>query len=268
MVAGVSRGRLKGFGPYEDALAPESDFVYHSVLTPFLNTGLLTPREVIDATLSFTKTRRLPLQSVEGFLRQIIGWREFIHGIYRNFSEKQEAANFWGHHRRLSETWYMGGSGIPQLDRTLEKVLRCGYCHHIERLMVLGNLMLLLEVNPREAYRWFMEMFIDSSDWVMVPNLYGMALFSDGGVFATRPYICGSNYWRTMSGERAGAWCDGIDGLYWDFIDRHRDFFLGNRRLAMMVRMRDRMDKDKLRRLRNAADGLRQKLTRWDPIYG
>ncbi len=253
--------RLEFFGTYEDALAPDSEFVFHSVLTPFLNTGLLTPNEIIHETLRHAKTKKTPLNSVEGFIRQIIGWREFVRGIYQNFSEKQDSENFWKHERELSEHWYRGETGIPPLDLCLKKVLRYGYAHHIERLMVVGSLMLLLEVNPKSAHRWFMEMFIDSSDWVMGPNVYGMALFSDGGIFATKPYICGSNYYRKMGGFKPGPWCDAVDGLYWQFIDKHRDFFLRNPRLSMIARSVEKMDPARKKKIYSAANALREKLT-------
>lgn len=253
--------KLIFFGPYEDALAMHSDFVFHSVLTPFLNTGLLTPQEVIQSALKIAEKQAIPLASLEGFIRQILGWREFVRGIYQNFSEKQDSANFWNHQRHLSKVWYHGGSSLPQLERTLNKVFKFSYCHHIERLMVLGNLMLLLEVKPQQAHAWFMEMFIDSSDWVMGPNVYGMALFSDGGIFATKPYICGSNYWRKMSKEPAGEWCDGLDGLYWRFIDKHRSFFSKNPRLSMMVKSFDKMSKDRKDKIFKAAQKLQDELT-------
>lgn len=255
------KNKLVKFGPYEDALAPHSDFVFHSVLTPFLNVGLLTPKEVIEQTLVFSKKNKVPLASLEGFVRQIIGWREFIRGIYQNYSEKQDSLNFWKHKRKLSPVWYEGGASLPQLQRTLDKVFKYSYCHHIERLMVLGNLMLLLEVHPKEAYSWFMEMFIDSSDWVMGPNIYGMALFSDGGLFATKPYICGSNYWRKMSKEKSGDWCDGLDGLYWGFVEKHRDFFSKNPRLSMMVKSLDRMDESRKKKIFKSANALKKELT-------
>jgi deoxyribodipyrimidine photolyase-related protein len=254
--------RLADFGPYEDAIPPSSDFVFHSVLTPFLNTGLLTPSEVVKTTLRFAQKNKTPLNSLEGFIRQIIGWREFVRGIYRHYSEKQDTTNFWNHRKKLASCWYDGKTGIPPLDHALVKTLRYGYCHHIERLMVIGSLMLLLEVDPTEAHRWFMEMFIDSSDWVMGPNVYGMALFSDGGIFATKPYICGSNYYRKMGGYKKADWCDGVDGLYWQFIEKHKAFFLKNPRLSMMARTLEKMDVAKKQRLFEAADQLRCKLVR------
>ncbi|MGI9202023.1 MAG: cryptochrome/photolyase family protein, partial [Woeseiaceae bacterium] len=232
--------RLPDFGPYEDAMSTRSATVFHSVLSPCLNLGLLTPMEVIDAVL--TRADEVPIQSLEGFVRQVIGWREFVRGVYQQHSDQQDTTNFWGHERELPASWYDGTTGIPPLDDTIRTALRLGWTHHIPRLMVLGNLMTLCEIRPVSAHRWFMEMFIDSSEWVMGPNVYGMGLFSDGGIFATKPYICGSNYLLKMSDYKKGPWCDIVDGLYWRFIDKHREFFQGNPRLALMPRALDRLD--------------------------
>ncbi len=253
--------RFASFGPYEDALAPHSEFVFHSVLTPYLNTGLLSPDEVVQAAIRIAKQQKLNIASVEGFIRQIIGWREFVRGIYRNFSEAQEQSNFFNHTRRLTKAWYDGTTGVEPLDHVIKKTVGLGYAHHIERLMVVGNLMLLCEVAPQEAHRWFMEMFIDSSDWVMGPNVYGMALFSDGGIFATKPYICGSNYYRKMGGYKAAPWCDAVDGLYWGFVEKHSKFFSRNPRLSMMVRTVERMDSSKKVRIYAAARALKMQIT-------
>ena len=232
--------RLAEFGPYEDAMSSRSVTVFHSVLSPCLNLGLLTPRELVDAALA--RVDDVPLQSLEGFIRQVIGWREFVRGVYRHYSERQEATNFWSHEREMSPAWYDGTTGIPPLDDTIRTAQRLGWTHHIPRLMVLGNLMTLCEIRPSSAHCWFMEMFVDSSEWVMGPNVYGMGLFSDGGIFATKPYICGSNYLLKMSDYKKGPWCDVVDGLYWRFIDKHREFFGGNPRLALMPRALDRLD--------------------------
>lgn len=254
--------RLAGFGPYEDALAEHSDFVYHSALTPLLNSGLLMPAEVLDAVLSAYEAGHAPLASTEGFVRQIIGWREFIRGIYRAHGPKQEKTNFFGHERKLAPAWYEGDTGLPPLDAAIGKTLKYGYAHHIERLMVIGNLMLLLEIEPRAAHRWFMEMYIDSAEWVMGPNVYGMALFSDGGTFATKPYICGSNYYGKMGPYKTGEWKNEVDGLYWGFVEKHRAFFLKNPRLSMAVRTVEKMDPARKKLLRAAADRARERLTR------
>ncbi len=244
--------RLEQFGPYEDAMTTRSATVFHSVLSPCMNLGLLTPAEIIKKAM--TRADEVPLQSLEGFVRQVIGWREFVRGIYREFSDEQDRSNFWSHERTLTSAWYDGTTGIPPLDDTIRTAQKLGWAHHIPRLMVLGNLMTLCEVRPTEAHRWFMEMFVDSSEWVMGPNVYGMGLFSDGGIFATKPYICGSNYLLKMSDYGKGPWCDVVDGLYWRFIEKHRDFFSGNPRLALMPRALDRLDADRRSRIFEAAE--------------
>jgi len=253
--------RLREFGDYEDAFSEEQDFLYHSALTPLLNSGLLTPAEVLSKTLAHAKKHKTPMNSLEGFVRQIMGWREFIRGIYHHFDERQQTTNFWNHKRRFKKCWYEGETGIPPLDQAIRKAVRLGYTHHIERLMVLGNFMLLSGVAPTQAHRWFMELYIDSADWVMGPNVYGMALFSDGGVFATKPYICGSNYLLKMGPWKKGDWCDTADGLYWRFIDQNREFFLKNPRLSMMARMLDKMDASRKRRLFERAEEFLERTT-------
>ncbi len=253
------RQRLKNFGDYEDALSERGEVLFHSVLTPALNCGLLTPQEVLDETLHFASEHEIPLNSLEGFVRQIMGWREFIRGVYQNFDDRQSRENFWGHHRKLPDTWYTGKTGIPPLDQAIQKVNRLAWNHHIERLMVVGSLMLLSEIEPREAHRWFMELYLDSSDWVMGPNVYGMALFSDGGIFATKPYICGSNYYLKMSdGLKKGPWCDTVDGLYWSFIDRNRKFFSANPRLSMMVKTLDKIAPERKKKIFSLAEQFRE----------
>lgn len=252
--------RFEQFGPYEDAMTTRSATLFHSLLSPYLNMGLLTPDEVVRKATD--GRRNLPMQSREGFVRQVIGWREFVRGVYREFGESQESGNFWSHDRELTDSWYDGSTGIEPLDETINSVQQLGWAHHIPRLMVLGNLMTLCEIRPRSAHRWFMEMFIDSSEWVMGPNVYGMGLFSDGGIFATKPYICGSNYLRKMSDYPKGDWCEVVDGLYWRFIDKHREFFSGNPRLALMPKALDRLDDGRRKRIFAAADKFIQCHTR------
>lgn len=254
------KDRFQQFGPYEDALPAHSDFVFHSVLSPLLNIGLLTPEDVIQKSISYSEKHDIPIESLEGFIRQILGWREFIRGIYQNFGDQQQKMNFWGHTNKLSKVWYTGNTDIPILDRALSKAITKGYLHHIERLMVIGNLMVLLEIHPQEAYRWFMEMFVDSSDWVMGPNVYGMALYSDGGIFSTKPYICSSNYLLKMSGEKKDSWCDAIDGLYWSFIKKNKSFFSSNHRTSLAVQILEKIPVQRLHDLEKKAQTLREKL--------
>jgi len=237
--------RFNEFGAYEDAIVENQSILHHSLLTPLLNTGLLTPKYVIDESIAFANREGIPINSLEGFVRQIIGWREFIRGIYQFHGGEERTKNFWGFKRKIPASFYDGTTGIHPIDVTIKKVLKTGYCHHIERLMVLGNFMMLCEFDPDQVYGWFMELFIDAYDWVMVPNIYGMSQFSDGGLFATKPYISGSNYLMKMSNYGKGEWQQTWDGLFWRFMDTHRDFFLKNPRLGMLVRTFDKMDPEK-----------------------
>ena len=234
--------RLELFGPYEDAMTTRSRTVFHSALSPLLNLGLLLPQEIVESVLNAAEENSVPIESLEGFLRQIVGWREFIRGVYHNYHEEQGRSNFWGHKRNLTPAWYDGTTGLEPLDRTVQEIVDSGWVHHIPRLMILSNLMLLCEIKPKVAHDWFMEMFVDASPWVMGPNVYGMGLFSDGGIFSTKPYICGSNYILKMSDYKRGDWCDVMDGLYWRFVDKNRSFFQSSARLSFMPRTLDRMN--------------------------
>ena len=237
--------RFSEFGVYEDAIVAENSILNHSVLTPMLNVGLITPKEVVNRCLRYAEVNDVPLNSTEGFVRQIIGWREFIRGIYESRGSEERTTNFWNFKKKIPASFYDGTTGILPIDQTIKKVLKTGYCNHIERLMVLGNFMMLCEFDPDEVYRWFMELFVDSYDWVMVTNIYGMSQFSDGGLMATKPYISGSNYIMKMSNYKKGDWQATWDGLFWRFMDTHRGFFLSNPRLGMLVRMFDKMPEEK-----------------------
>ena len=234
--------RFAKFGDYEDAIDSDHNFIFHSALSPLLNIGLLTPSEVIKETIEFSKKNEIPLNSLEGFTRQIIGWREFIRGIYQYQSEFQLQSNYWNHTNKLCKSWYDATTGIVPLDDCIKSVLKDGYNHHIPRLMIISNLMNMCEIHPDEIYKWFMEMYIDSSDWVMVPNVYGMATFADGGLMSTKPYTCGSNYMMKMSNYKKGEWNDTVDGLYWKFTEKHRNFFEKNARMSFLTRTLDRLD--------------------------
>lgn len=235
------RLRFEEFGPYEDAVVAGQLILHHSVLTPMLNVGLLSPQHILDAVLQPKIMERVPINSLEGFVRQIIGWREFIRGVYEKSGTQQRTTNSWGFRRKIPASFWNGTTGIDPVDITIRKVLRTGYCHHIERLMVLGNFMILCEFDPDEVYRWFMELFIDAYDWVMAPNVYGMSQFADGGLMASKPYISGSNYLVKMSDFPKGEWQAVWDGLFWRFMHTHRDFFLQNPRLGMLVKTFDKM---------------------------
>ncbi len=237
--------RFYDFGSYEDAIVKEEHFLNHSVLTPMLNVGLISPQLIIEKSLAFADKNKIPINSTEGFIRQIIGWREFIRGVYEVKGVEERTKNFWGFKKKIPSSFYDGSTGIPPIDDTIQKVLKTGYCHHIERLMILGNFMLLCEFDPDEVHRWFMELFIDAYDWVMVPNVYGMSQFADGGTFATKPYVGGSNYIRKMSNYPKGEWANIWDGLFWRFIDKHQEFFKSNPRTSMLFYSYRKMSKEK-----------------------
>ena len=253
---------LSQYGEFQDAITGRDPFLFHAMISPMMNNGLITPAEILERVLkAYREEKDIPLASVEGFVRQVMGWREFVRGIYQNFSDVQDTKNFFSHKRKLTKDWYEGTTGIPPVDDAIKKANKYGYCHHIERLMILSNIMLLSEIHPEEVHRWFMEMFVDSADWVMGPNVYGMGQFSDGGIFATKPYISGSNYVIKMSDYKKGEWSDIWDGLFWKFIGNHSAFFAKNYRMSMMVKTLEKMDPAKKQRLIKAADAFLKEKT-------
>ena len=237
--------RFYDFGIYEDAIVKEASILNHSILSPLMNIGLIKPNEVINRVLLFSEQENIPINSTEGFIRQIIGWREFIRGMYLCKGRFSRTENFWGFNRKIPKSFYDGTTGIDPIDETIKKVLKTGYCNHIERLMILGNFMLLCEFDPDEVYRWFMELFIDAYDWVMVPNVYGMCMFADGGTFATKPYIGGSNYIKKMSNYPKGEWEEIWDGMFWKFVIKHEQIFRSNPRTSMLLYSLNKMSDEK-----------------------
>lgn len=251
--------RFAKFGVYEDAMHTSESFLFHSVLTPMLNIGLLSPDDIIEKAIAFAAINEIPLNSLEGFVRQITGWREFIRILYEAEGSKQRTTNYWKFKRKIPTSFWNGTTGIEPIDIIIKRILTTGYAHHIERLMVLGNFMLLCEFDPDEVYRWFMELFIDSYDWVMVPNVYGMTQFADGGLMTTKPYISSSNYLLKMGNWEKGNWLQTWDGLFWRFMSEHRSFFESNPRLGMLLKTWDKMDETKRKNhLQFANDFLQQ----------
>ena len=239
------KDKIINFGDYEDAVKKNSPFLFHSILSPYLNVGLITPKEILKKILDAGKIKKIPLNSLEGFIRQVIGWREFMRGIYQNYDDKLENTNFFNHQRKLTDDWYNGTTGIDPIDDAIKDVNKYGYAHHIIRLMHLSNVMTLSQLHPKEIYKWFMEMFVDSSDWVMSPNVFGMGTFSDGGIFSTKPYICGSNYIIKMSNYKKGNWSDIVDGLYWNFIHTNKDILAKNPRMGMVMMSYRKLKEDR-----------------------
>jgi len=238
--------RLKNFGTHQDAMLEGEHFLFHSVLAPILNIGLLNPDYIVEKTLAYAGKHRTPINNLEGFIRQIIGWREFIRGVYIVTEGKQHKENFFKHKRKLPKGFWRADTGIDPIDDILQKLDKAAYAHHIERLMILGNFMLLSEIHPDEVYKWFMELFIDSYDWVMVPNVYGMSQYADGGWIVNKPCISGSNYVRKMSNYKKGDWCDIWNALYWYFIWRKKRIMARNARLQVTFMHLERMKKSVL----------------------
>ena len=234
--------RLHEFGPYEDAVSARHPFVFHGLLTPGLNVGLLDPRTVLDRALEVGADDDVPLSSMEGFVRQVIGWREYMRFTYVRWGRSMRSRNALEHGRDLAPGWWTAETGLEPVDLVLRRVLERGYAHHIERLMVLGNAMCLLRIHPDAVYEWFMEMFVDAYDWVMVPNTYAMSQFATGELITTKPYVSGSNYLRKMTDVPRGEWCDDWDALYWTFVRDHLDVFTANPRSTMMARSYESMD--------------------------
>ena len=251
------------FGDFEDAIDKENNTLFHSLLSPYINSGLLDPMEcIVDAVSYFNDAdNKIPINALEGFVRQILGWREFIRGVYWENMPQYKQMNYWSHKNSFNNNWYSGETGIPILDDAIKESASTGYTHHINRLMIISNLMNLSNINPNEIYRWFMEMYVDSADWVMVPNVYGMGTYADGGIFSTKPYICGSSYMLRMSNYKKGDWCDAVDGLYWKFIENNRDFFATNPRLALMIRSLDKMNAERKNKIFHAAETFIEKNT-------
>jgi len=254
--------RLEPFGPYQDSFKPfpedktlptESELacgtLFHSCLSPYINSGLLSPQQVLDRVVYHEGN----ISSLEGFVRQILGWREFVRFVYQEKGEEMRASNQLCNDRVLDDRWYKGTLGVPPVDQAIQFGFRYGYLHHILRLMVVANFMNLSRVIPNDMYRWFMDFSLDAYDWVMIGNVYGMASFASS-VMSTKPYICGSNYVLKMSNYKRGPWSDTWDGLYYRFLDANQDLFQKNARMPFMLANLRKMDDCKRNVLFSHAD--------------
>lgn len=244
------KNRFAQYGTYSDAVDARGVWLFHSALSPVMNNGLLSSREVVEAALDYCagSKKDVPLASLEGFVRQILGWREYTRATYVQKGSTMRTKNTLGNNRRPTRDWYEGTTNIPPLDDVIKKVNNFAYAHHIERLMVVGNCMLLSDLHPDEVYKWFMTFFIDAYDWTVVPNVYGVSQYADGGSMVARPYMSASNYILTMSNYEKAHWCDVWDGLYWRFIDTHRLMLKKNPRLGgLLIDRLDKMDASRRR---------------------
>ncbi|MBT8215856.1 MAG: cryptochrome/photolyase family protein [Acidimicrobiia bacterium] len=239
------------FGPHEDAMLSGEWSMGHTLLSPYLNLGLLYPDEVCDAAEEAYRAGRVPIASAEGFIRQIIGWREYVWGTYWLWMPEYRTVNQLGADRPLPPLYTSGSTDMRCVSEALRAVHEHGYAHHIQRLMVLGNLALLTGVVPQQMVEWMWASFVDGAEWVMLPNVLGMGLYADGGQMATKPYAAGGNYINKMSDycgdcafhpkKRVGSEACPFTTLYWDFLERNRSTLDGNHRLARQLSAADRL---------------------------
>ena len=256
--------RLPDFGRYQDAMLLDEPWVYHSHIGFYLNAGLLLPAEAIAAAEAAYHSGHAPLNSVEGFIRQILGWREFVRGIYWLKMPGYADLNFFEADRDLPEFFWTGNTKMLCMAQAVDATRKYAYAHHIQRLMVLGNFALLAGLAPAQVNAWFLIVYADAYEWVELPNVSGMVLFADGGYLASKPYAAGGAYINRMSNycrdchykvsQKNGAAACPFNYLYWDFLIRNRDKLKDNARLGMMYRSLDRMDETKIAAIRDDAD--------------
>jgi deoxyribodipyrimidine photolyase-related protein len=257
------------FGRYEDAMWTDEPFVYHSRLSAPLNVKLLDPRACVEKAVEAYEKGDAPINSVEGFVRQIIGWREFIRGVYWLYMPDYAEKNYLKHQADVPHFFWDGETDMECVRQSMKHVLQHGYAHHIHRLMVLGNLALLLGVHPHSFHEWHMAMYVDAVDWVSLPNALGMSQHADGGIVGTKPYVSTGNYIHRMSNfcrgckyeyrRATGAEACPFTTLYWDFLDRHYKQFKSNRRMSIQMRHVDKKRKQKeIDGIRSAAHRLKR----------
>ncbi|MEN9221353.1 MAG: cryptochrome/photolyase family protein [Thermostichus sp. BF3_bins_97] len=245
--------RLPHFGPWQDAMETGEDFLYHALLSPYLNLGLLTPSEVIAAATAAYRAGGIPLASAEGFIRQVLGWREYMRGLYEyQMPNGYDQHNFFAHERPLPSFFWTADTDMACLRHTLKQIQRHGYAHHIQRLMILSNFALISGIQPQAIEAWFHDVFIDSYDWVMQTNVIGMGLFADGGLLASKPYAASAKYIHKMSdychncrynhSEKVGEYACPFNTFYWDFLSRHRSVLAPLGRMGLVLAHLDRME--------------------------
>jgi deoxyribodipyrimidine photolyase-related protein len=258
--------RLAGFGPHQDAMWTDTPFAWHSRLSAALNLKLLDPREVIAAAEAAWREGRAPLASVEGFVRQILGWREFIRGVYWLDMPQLARDNHFAHQRPLPAWYWTGATQMRCMAAAIGQTLEHGYAHHIQRLMLTGNFALLAGLLPQAVCDWYLAVYVDAVEWAELPNTAGMALYANGGRFTSKPYVASGAYVKRMSN-----YCDGcryrpdrregpdacpFTTLYWHFLDRNERELAANQRTALMVRNLARLSATERRAVRRAGDGV------------
>lgn len=267
------RHKLAGFGDHQDAMwqrynPAQSPYLWHSLLSSSLNLKLLNPREVIAAAIAAYEQQALPLASVEGFIRQILGWREFIRGVYWLDMPQMATSNYYNHTRKLPDWYWTGKTHMNCMRQTIHDTLQHGYAHHIQRLMVTGMFGILAELNPREVEAWYLAMYVDAVEWVELPNVAGMALYANGGRFTSKPYVASGAYIKRMSNYcsnckykpelKTGANACPTTTLYWYFIIKHYDALSSNPRTALMAKNLSRFSAEEIAAIEAHAKNLLQ----------
>lgn len=255
--------RLAKFGDYQDAMLKNEPYMYHSLLSFYLNIGFLLPKEVIDIAEQAYYEKRVPINAAEGFIRQILGWREYIRGIYWHKMPDYSMENFFNAKKHLPELFWSGETKLNCLSQCINETKQNAYAHHIQRLMVIGNFCLLTGIEPKQVCEWYLIVYADAFEWVELPNVIGMILFADGGYLASKPYASGGAYINKMSNycdtchykvkEKTGENACPYNYLYWYFLDKHQDKLAKNQRLTMIYSTLKKMSPEKKAAIRSSA---------------
>jgi deoxyribodipyrimidine photolyase-related protein len=256
--------RLTHFGTYEDAMTQRNNLLFHSMLSPYLNLGLLDPLDLAKRAEEQYHTGEIEINNVEGFIRQVVGWREYMHWQYQRLMPELAEGNYFHSRRPLPEFFWSGETDMNCLKHVIRRALKDGYVHHIERLMLLSNYCLLAGIKPFEVLAWFQSVFIDAYDWVMIPNVMGMGLYADGGTVGTKPYISSANYINRMGdyckncvydhSQRTGEMACPFNFLYWNFLLEHEDLLRENNRMARMLYNLKHLDEEERQAARKEAE--------------
>ncbi|WP_296419448.1 cryptochrome/photolyase family protein [Pseudooctadecabacter sp.] len=270
------KGGLPKFGDFQDAMMGDERFLYHAIVGLYINAGLLDAMEVCEAVEAAWKAGDAPINAAEGFIRQIIGWREYIRGIYFLEGPDYTSRNVLQHDRDLPAFFWGKKTWMACVSKTVEQTHDEAYAHHIQRLMVTGNFALLAGIDPHQVHEWYLAVYADAYEWVEAPNVIGMSQFADGGIIASKPYISSGNYIDKMSDyckgcsykvkDKTGPDACPFNLLYWHFLDRHRERFKDNHRMGNMYRVWDRMDEDRRTAVLKDADRFLQKLDAGDIV--
>ena len=255
--------RLQQFGSYQDAMLADEPFMFHAHIGFYLNCGLLSAKEAVAAAEQAYHSGQAPLNAVEGFIRQILGWREYVRGLYWLKMPDYKQLNYFQATRNLPAFFWTAETDMRCLNICVSDTKKYAYAHHIQRLMVLGNFALLAGLCPDEVNEWYLIVFADAYEWVELPNVSGMVLFADGGMLASKPYAAGGAYIDRMSNYcsscryqvklKNGSDACPFNYLYWDFLIRHRDKLNRNPRLGMIYRTLDKMDEEKQQNIKRDA---------------